>query len=102
MLDDLARLLDGIDERQRHDPTPCTDYDVAQLREHVLGWLTTFTAGFADPQGQAPRADLSDYTAPADPAAEVRAAADQLDAALRAGAASGHCRSGAPCPARWR
>lgn len=87
VLDDLARLFDGIDERQRHDPTPCTDYDVAQLRGHVLGWLTTFTAGFADPQGRAPRADLSDYTAPADPAAAVRAAADQLDAALRAGAA---------------
>ncbi|HEY2207435.1 MAG TPA: TIGR03086 family metal-binding protein [Pseudonocardia sp.] len=87
VLQDLAELVDGIDDGRLADPTPCTEYDVAALREHVLGWLTTFAAGFADPDGRAPRADLSGYRAPADPAAAVRAAADQLDRALRDGAA---------------
>ena len=71
VLADLSDVVGGIDERQLHDPTPCTDYDVAQLRDHVLGWLNTFADGFADPGGQAPRASLDGYQAPADAGAEV-------------------------------
>lgn len=87
LLTELAHVLAGIDDDQLHRSTPCTEMDVTQLREHVLGWLSTFAAGFADPQGQAPRADLEDYTAPADGAAAARAAADQLLGAIRGGAA---------------
>lgn len=42
-------MVGGIRPEQLHDPTPGTEYDVAQLRDHVLGWLTTFASGFADP-----------------------------------------------------
>jgi uncharacterized protein (TIGR03086 family) len=94
VLADLAQVVGGITDAQLHDPTPCTDYDVAQLRDHVLGWLTTFADGFADPGGQAPRASLAGYQAPADPAAEVRATAARMDQALRAGAASRPLRLG--------
>jgi uncharacterized protein (TIGR03086 family) len=94
VLADLAPVVGGITPGQLHDPTPCTDYDVEQLREHVLGWLTTFAAGFADAGGQAPRASLSGYQAPADAAAEVRTAAGTLARALRAGAASRPLRLG--------
>jgi uncharacterized protein (TIGR03086 family) len=87
VLDGLAPVVGGIQPGQLHDPTPCTDYDVEQLRTHVLGWLATFAAGFADPRGQAPRAGLDGYEAPADGAAAVRAAAATLDRALRDGAA---------------
>jgi uncharacterized protein (TIGR03086 family) len=94
VLADLAPVVDGIGQDQLHQPTPCADLDVEQLRDHVLGWLTTFAAGFADPDGQAPRADLRGYRAPADAANAVRAAAEQLDNALRAGAAERPLRLG--------
>jgi uncharacterized protein (TIGR03086 family) len=94
VLADLAPVMGGISREQLHDPTPCTEYDVEQLRDHVLGWLTTFAAGFADPDGQAPRAGLSGYQAPADAAAEVRAAADMLARAVSAGAAGRPLRLG--------
>ncbi|HEY7430829.1 MAG TPA: TIGR03086 family metal-binding protein [Streptosporangiaceae bacterium] len=87
VLAELATVVGGITPRQLHDPTPCTEYDVAQLRDHVTGWLSTFAGGFADPGGQAPRASLDGYETPADPAGEVRAAAGTMVRALRAGAA---------------
>jgi len=86
VLADLARVLGAITDAQVHDPTPCTDYTVGQLRDHVLGWLTNFAAGFADPHGQAPHATVEGYRSPADPAAEVRAAAGTLINAIRGGA----------------
>jgi uncharacterized protein (TIGR03086 family) len=94
VLADLADIVGGITEQQLHDPTPCIDYDVAQLRDHVVGWLTTFADGFADPGGQAPRASLDGYQAPADAEAEVTAAAGRMDQALRAGAAGRPLRLG--------
>jgi uncharacterized protein (TIGR03086 family) len=94
VLADLAGVVGGIDERQLHDATPCTDYDVAELRDHVLGWLATFADGFADSGGQAPRASLDGYQAGADPQAEVIAAAGRMDQALRAGAAGRPLRLG--------
>src|SRR5262249_41903949 len=76
------------------------DYDVGQLQDHVLGWLTNFADGFADPGGQAPRAEVSGYQAPADAAAEVRSAAARLDRALRGGAAQRPLRLGGAAPPR--
>ena len=46
----LADVLDGIpaDPPETADaPTPCTDYSIADLRRHVVGWLTAFTDGYA-------------------------------------------------------
>jgi uncharacterized protein (TIGR03086 family) len=94
VLTDLAPVVGGISHDQLHDPTPCTEYDVEQLRDHVLGWLTTFAAGFADPNGHAPQASPDGYQAPADAAAEVRTAADSLAHAIRAGAAGRPLRLG--------
>lgn len=94
VLADLALVVGTIDEKHLHDSTPCTEYDVEQLRDHVLGWLTNFAAGFADPHGQAPQADVEGYQAPTDPAAEVRSAADLLDRAIRSGAAARPLRLG--------
>jgi uncharacterized protein (TIGR03086 family) len=88
VLTDLAGVVDGIDEAHRHAPTPCTEFDVATLLEHVVGWLDTFSAGYADPEGRAPRADLTGFRAPDDPAAAIRAAAARMDDALAAGAAN--------------
>jgi uncharacterized protein (TIGR03086 family) len=94
VLTDLAPVVGAITAEQLHDPTPCAQFDVEQLRHHVLGWLTTFAAGFADAHGQAPRANIDGYDTPADAAAEVRAAADQLVDAVRGGAARRPLRLG--------
>lgn len=94
VLTDLTRVVDAIRPEQLSDATPCSAYTVEQLRDHVVGWLSTFAAGFADPDGQAPRANLDEHTASADAAAEMRTAATDLDRALRSGAAERPLRLG--------
>lgn len=66
VLADLAPVVGAITAEQLHDLTPCAQPDVEHLRHHVLGWLTTFAAGFADAHGQAPWANIDGYEAPAD------------------------------------
>lgn len=94
LLSDLSRVAGAISDSQLPDPTPCRDYDVEQLRDHMLGWLNNFAAGFADPNGQAPAASVDDYSAPDDAAAEVISAARQLDEAIRKGAGTRPLRLG--------
>ncbi len=94
ILAELADVVAGVSPAQLHDPTPCSGYDVGQLRDHVVGWLSTFADGFADPGGQAPRASLAGYEPPADAAAATRSAAATLLRAVRAGAASRPLRLG--------
>lgn len=87
VLDDLAALLQGIDDGQRCLPTPCSDYDVAALTGHVVGWLENFAAGFAGDDGTCPRSDVTDVAVPTDEApSRVREAARLLDGAVRDGA----------------
>jgi uncharacterized protein (TIGR03086 family) len=94
VLADLEPVVGGVTGKQLQDPTPCTELNVGQLRTHILGWLTTFAAGFADPDGQAPLDRADGYTVPADPAAEVRSASAAMATALRAGAAGRPMRLG--------
>lgn len=94
VLADLGAVVDGVNDAQLHAPTPCTEFDVETLRHHILGWLRLFAAGYADPNGQAPQADLDGYRVPADAKAEVQAAADTIDRSLRAGAAERPVRLG--------
>jgi uncharacterized protein (TIGR03086 family) len=83
---ELGDVVGGIDEDQLLAPTPCNEWDVQTLRDHVLAWVVTFADGYNDPDGQAPVEQTRDYQAPDDPAAAVRDAADRLDSAIRAGA----------------
>jgi uncharacterized protein (TIGR03086 family) len=94
VLADLAAVVGGVRPAQLHDPTPCTDWDVEQLRAHIIGWLSIFAAGFADPHGQAPRADIAGFVVSDDAVGEVRRTADMLDQALRQGAADRPLRLG--------
>jgi uncharacterized protein (TIGR03086 family) len=94
VLSDLSRVAGAISNDQLHDPTPCPDYDVEKLRNHMLGWLNNFAAGFANPDGQAPSASVDDYSAPDDAAADVIAAARKLDEAIRKGAGTRPLRLG--------
>lgn len=94
VLTDLEPVVGGVTGEQLQDPTPCTELNVGQLRTHILGWLTTFAAGFADPDGHAPLDRVDGYAVPADPAAEVRSASAAMATALRAGAGGRPMRLG--------
>lgn len=84
VLRDLADVVDTITPQHEGAPTPCSDYDVAALRDHTLRWLTCFADGFTDPEGTAPDPDALSFE---HSGATVRRAADRLVDALRAGAA---------------
>lgn len=75
---ELADVLDGIDSRSDSDPTPCSEFTVADLRAHVVTWMTSFAAGLEDPEGRCPTDPIpvdSD-----DVAGEVRGLADRIAA----------------------
>lgn len=77
VLDKTAGIVAGVGEDQLAGPTPCSEYTVAQLRDHIVGWSRVFAAAAA---GQTPPA-ADGYESP-DPAGDFRAAADQAVAAL--------------------
>lgn len=81
----IADLLDALPAGAEADPTPCTDYSVADLREHLVSWSTAFGAGFSDPAGQAP--DASAITVEGTGADQVRAAGEAIAAGIAAGGA---------------
>jgi len=85
VLNSLAAVLDGIRDDQTDDPTPCTDYTVADLRSHVVGWATAFGEGFGDPEGQAP--DAASIAVEGSGAEQVRAAGDAIVAGIEGGGA---------------
>jgi uncharacterized protein (TIGR03086 family) len=91
VLDDLARVVAGIGVDDLGRPTPCRDYDVATLRDHVLGWVDFFGAAFADPGRQGPRPDPDAFRATDrdDLPDVVRTAAQRLDNALAEGVLDG-------------
>jgi uncharacterized protein (TIGR03086 family) len=84
VLDDLAGLVATVGPDQAGRPTPCPDYDVAELRRHLLGWLPVFATALADPDGT-DRPDPNAYRAPDDAdeaAAQVKSSAARIAAAL--------------------
>ena len=62
--DVLGRLADVVDiGAEHHDqPTPCDGFTVAELQQHVLGWLGFFAEALADPSGARPRSDPDAFT----------------------------------------
>lgn len=69
------QVVAGMRPDQRDGPTPCPDYDVAQLVDHLVG----FAASFADrANGVSPAADPTSTTAGPDPVAAYRAQATRL------------------------
>lgn len=90
--DVLARLaaVVNIEEAQLAGPTPCQLYNVAQLRNHALGWLQFFAAALLDPEatGQRPDPEAFTVTAGSSPADIVNACSQQIQQAIRADVAS--------------
>ncbi|GAA5180282.1 TIGR03086 family metal-binding protein [Rugosimonospora acidiphila] len=84
VIDKTTTLLAGIRPEQRALPTPCPDYDVAALTDHLVGWLRMFAARAA---GADYHDDPNSYRCGVDPTAEFAAAGERAVAAFRSGAA---------------
>lgn len=78
---DLARLVD-VDASRLEGPTPCADFTVAGLRDHVVGWAQRFADSLSDEEG----VDPDSYHAGPDAPEVVRAAGERIGAAVRSGA----------------
>ena len=83
--DHTERVLAEIGPDQYELPTPCTEWNVRELVNHVIGsvhFMASAVAGDAPPAGDPP-----DFTASKQPAREFRAAADRSLAVWRANGA---------------
>ncbi|GGT18967.1 TIGR03086 family metal-binding protein [Streptomyces atratus] len=72
VLSKTGDVIEGVGADQLSLPTPCDDYDVEALVNHIVGWLLVFEAGA---QGRSNDADAANHRCGADPAREFRAAA---------------------------
>lgn len=90
VFDKTGRLLARIEDDQWELPTPCPDYDVGALAEHLVGFLRTFAAAVSG-EPDAPEPSRADGSTPESarvrPAPEFRVAADLAVAAWHDGAA---------------
>ena len=62
----LAEVVGGIDADQLDEPTPCADFTVRGVLEHMIGGATAFAAAFRGQEAAAP--DLDDPLARFGPA----------------------------------
>lgn len=82
VLADTAATIAAVTPDQQHLPTPCPDFDVARIVDHLVGWMSRFAAQMA---GRAVEGDPDDFRTAGDPAAEFRQAAHIIVAAHRHG-----------------
>ena len=68
-------VIEGVGDDQWGLPTPCPDYDVSTLVDHILGWAEPFAAGA---NGEKFEGDPPAYRRGNDPAGDFRAAADRI------------------------
>ena len=72
VLGKTGAVIGGVRADQWDRPTPCSDWDVRALVEHILGWMRVFAAA-ADGSGF--EGDPGDYALPDDPAGDFAAMA---------------------------
>ena len=68
-------LIAGVRDDQWDLPTPCPEYDVRALVDHMVGWVQVFDAGC---HGRDVDGDPNAYRSDADPAVAFRSAAGSL------------------------
>jgi uncharacterized protein (TIGR03086 family) len=73
-------LIEGVDDDQWTLPTPCPDYDVDALVNHIVGWAQVFQAGS---NGHQFEGDPTSYRRGDDPAGDFRRAATGVVAGWR-------------------
>lgn len=84
VLETTEAIVKGVKPDQHGLPTPCPDYDVGTLVNHIVAWAGIFADGASQKK---PDINPATFDAGADPAAEFHAAAQRLAAAFRDGAA---------------
>jgi uncharacterized protein (TIGR03086 family) len=75
VLDKTAGVLAGVKKDQYTQSTPCPDYDVRALVNHITGWVQSFAEGA---NGETYDGDPTTYEAGDDPAAEFRTSAARI------------------------
>jgi len=75
VLDKTGDLLAGVRDDQWHLATPCPEFDVRALSDHLVGWISYFDARCHDREFDG---DPASYRSGDDPAAEFRAVAQNL------------------------
>lgn len=75
VLSKTGDVIEGVGADQLNLPTPCDDYDVEALLNHIVGWLLVFEAGG---HGRSYEGDAANHRCGADPAREFRTAAASL------------------------
>ena len=80
VLDETEAIIAAVRPDQLLRPTPCSDYDVAGLINHLVGWARSFAARFT---GVTTTEDPNDYRTGAHPAVEFHEAAETILSAYR-------------------
>lgn len=75
VLTKTAAVIEKVGDDQWALPTPCTEYDVIGLVNHIVGWVQVFEAAA---NGRAYEGDLTEFRLGDDPANQFREAADSL------------------------
>jgi uncharacterized protein (TIGR03086 family) len=74
----IASVMPG----QEHLPTPCPEFDVARLVDHLVGWSSSFATRLT---GGSVMGDPNDYRVGDDPATEFHQGAQTIVGAYREG-----------------
>ena len=82
VLDKTGTVIAGVHPDQWGSPTPCKEWDVRALVEHILGWMEVFAAAA---NGGAFEGDPGDYRLGDDPAGAFRASAASMVQGWRQG-----------------
>jgi uncharacterized protein (TIGR03086 family) len=82
VFDKTERIIARVSPDQAQLPTPCVDFDVARIVDHLVGWANSFAARLT---GGTFEGDPNDYRAGADPAADFHDAAARIIRAYRDG-----------------
>lgn len=73
-------IIAGVSPDHPQLPTPCADFDVARIVDHLVGWANSFAAKLT---GGTFEGDPNDYRARANPVADFHKAAGTIMGAYR-------------------
>lgn len=82
VLDETEATIASVTPGQEHLPTPCPEFDVARIVDHLVGWANSFATRLT---GGSVTGDPNDYRVGGNPATEFHQAAQAIVGAYREG-----------------